>query len=57
MEMKLADIVTLPWLLIGGGLEKQCTASLRIAGGYATQSLGSPAKSRNNDVETLIANG
>lgn len=39
------------------GLEKQGAASLRIAGGYATQPLASPAQSRNNDAETLIANG
>lgn len=38
-------------------LEKQGAASLRIAGGYATQPLASPAQSRNNDAETLIANG
>lgn len=39
------------------GLEKQGAASLRIAGGYATQPLASPAHSRNNDAETLIATG
>ena len=38
-------------------LKKQGAASLRIAGGYATQPLASPARSRNNDAETLIANG
>ena len=38
-------------------LEKQGAASLRIAGGYATQPLASPAQSRNNDAETLIATG
>ena len=38
-------------------LKKQGAASLRIAGGYATQPLASPAQSRNNDAETLIANG
>lgn len=39
------------------GLEKQAAASLRIAGGYATQPLASPALTRNNDAETLIATG
>ena len=38
-------------------LKKQGAASLRIAGGYATQPLASPAQSRNNDAETLIATG
>ena len=38
-------------------LEKQGAASLRIAGGYATQPLVLPAQSRNNDAETLIATG
>ena len=38
-------------------LEKQGAASLRIAGGYATQPLASPAHVRNNDERTLIANG
>ncbi len=36
---------------------KQGAASLRIAGGYATQPLASHAKLRKNDVRTLIANG
>ncbi len=36
---------------------KQGAASLRIAKGYATQPLASPAQSRNNDAQTLIANG
>ena len=38
-------------------LEKQGAASLRIAGGYATQPLASHAKLRKRDAETLIANG
>ena len=38
-------------------LKKQGAASLRIAGGYATQHLASPALSRNNDAEALIATG
>ena len=38
-------------------LRKQGAASLRIAGGYATQPLASPALSRNNDAEALIATG
>ena len=38
-------------------LKKQGAASLRIAGGYATQPLASPALSRNNDAGTLIATG
>jgi putative transposase len=38
-------------------LEKQGAASLRIAGGYATQPLASPAHKRNNDIESLIATG
>ena len=38
-------------------LEKQGAASLRIAGGYATQPLASPAQKRNNDAEALIATG
>jgi len=38
-------------------LKKQGAASLRIAGGYATQPLASPALSRNNDTEALIATG
>jgi putative transposase len=38
-------------------LKKQGAASLRIAGGYATQPLASPALSRNNDAEALIATG
>lgn len=38
-------------------LEKQGAASLRIAGGYTTQPLASQAQSRNNNAETLIANG
>ena len=40
-----------------GELRKQGAASLRIAGGYATQPLASPAPTRNNDAETLIADG
>ena len=38
-------------------LKKQGAASLRIAGGYATQPLASPALTRNNDAGTLIATG
>ena len=38
-------------------LEKQGAASLRIAGGYATQPLASRAQSRNNSAETRIVNG
>ena len=38
-------------------LEKQGAASLRIAKGYATQPLASPAHMRNNDAEALIATG
>jgi putative transposase len=38
-------------------LEKQGAASLRIAGGHATQPLASPALTRNNDAETLIETG
>lgn len=38
-------------------LKKQGAASLRIAGGYATQPLASPASTRNNDAEALIATG
>ena len=38
-------------------LKKQGAASLRIAGGYATQPLASPALTRNNDAEALIATG
>ena len=38
-------------------LKKQGAASLRIAGGYATQPLASPALSRNNDAEALVATG
>ena len=38
-------------------LEKQWAASLRIARGYATQPIASPAHLRNNDAETLIATG
>jgi putative transposase len=38
-------------------LKKQGAASLRIAGGYATQPLASPALTRNNDAATLIATG
>lgn len=38
-------------------LKSKGAASLRIAGGYATQPLASPAQSRNNDAESLIANG
>ena len=38
-------------------LEKQGAASLRIAGGYATQPLASHAQPRNNDAEALIETG
>ena len=38
-------------------LKKQGAATLRIAGGYATQPLASPAPTRNNDAEALIATG
>jgi putative transposase len=38
-------------------LEKQGAASLRIAGGYATQPLAPPAHLRNNNCPTLIAAG
>jgi putative transposase len=38
-------------------LEKQWAASLRIAEGYATQPIASPAHSRNNERPTLIATG
>ena len=38
-------------------LKKQGAASLRIAGGCATQPLASPAPTRNNDERTLIATG
>jgi transposase InsO family protein len=38
-------------------LKKQGAASLRIAGGYATQPLASPAHLGNNDAEALIATG
>jgi putative transposase len=38
-------------------LEKQGAAPLRIAGGYATHPLASPAPMRNNEAETLIATG
>ena len=38
-------------------LKKQGAASLRIAGGYATQPLASPAHKRNNDTEALIVTG
>jgi putative transposase len=38
-------------------LEKQWAASLRIADGYATQPIASPAHSRNNERPTLIATG
>jgi putative transposase len=38
-------------------LEKQGAASLRLAEGYATQPLASPAPTRNNDAEALIATG
>ena len=38
-------------------LKRQGAASLRIAEGYATQPLASPAHKRNNDAEPLIATG
>ena len=38
-------------------LKKQGAASLRIAGGYATQPLASPAHVGNNDAEALIGTG
>ena len=38
-------------------LEKQWAASLRIADGYATQPIASPAHLRNNEQPTLIATG
>ena len=38
-------------------LKKQGAASLRIAGGYATQPLASPAPLGNNDAEALIGTG
>ena len=38
-------------------LKKQGAASLRIAGGYATQPLASPAHVGKNDAEALIATG
>ena len=38
-------------------LKKQGAAALRIAGGYATQPLSSPAPLGNNDAEALIATG
>lgn len=38
-------------------LKKQGAASLRIAGGYATQPLASPAHVGENDAEALIATG
>ncbi len=38
-------------------LREQGAASLRIAGGYATQPLASTAPTRNNDAEALIATG
>ena len=38
-------------------LKKQGAAALRIAGGYATQPLASPAQLGNNDAKTLIATG
>ena len=38
-------------------LKKQWAAALRIAGGYATQPLASPAHLGNNDAEALIATG
>ncbi|KUR76646.1 hypothetical protein AQZ50_12215 [Novosphingobium sp. Fuku2-ISO-50] len=37
--------------------KKQGAASLRIAGGYATQPLASPTLSRNNDAGVVIATG
>ena len=38
-------------------LEKQWAASLRIAEGYATQPIASPAQLRNNERQTLIPTG
>lgn len=38
-------------------LKKQGAASLRIAGGYATQPLASPACMGNNNAEALIVTG
>ena len=38
-------------------LKKQGAAPLRIAGGYATQPLASPAQPGNNDAEALIRAG
>ncbi len=38
-------------------LKKQGAASLRIAGGYATQPLASPAYAGENNAEALIATG
>ena len=38
-------------------LKKQGAAPLRIAGGYATQPLASPAHVGNNTAEALIATG
>ncbi len=38
-------------------LKMQGAASLRIAAGYATQPLASPAHVGNNNAETLIATG
>ncbi len=38
-------------------LKKQGAASLRIAGGYATQPLASPAHMGNNNAEALIKTG
>ncbi len=38
-------------------LRKQGAASLRIAEGYATHPLASPALTHNNDAETLFATG
>jgi putative transposase len=42
---------------IAAELKKQGAASLRIAGGYATQSLASPAHMGNNNAEALIKTG
>ena len=38
-------------------LKKQGAASLRIAGGFATQPLASPARMGNNNAEALIVTG
>ena len=38
-------------------LKKQGAASVRIAGGYATQPLASPAHVGNNNAEALIGTG